>query len=80
MGLTFVKDLPTPVEIREQFPLEDNLAQLKSQKDEEVKKIITCQSSKFLVLIGPCSADNEDAVCDYTNTLKQVNIGTKGTI
>ena len=35
MGLTFVKDLPTPAEIREQFPLADNLAQLKSQKDEE---------------------------------------------
>ena len=50
MGLTFVKDLPTPAEIREQFPLADNLAQLKSQKDEEVKKIITGQSSKFLVI------------------------------
>mgnify|MGYP006071359579 FL=1 len=77
MGLTFVKDLPTPAEIREQFPLADNLAQLKSQKDEEVKKIITGQSSKFLVLIGPCSADNEDAVCDYTNRLARVQEKTK---
>ena len=77
MGLTFVNDLPTPAEIREQFPLADNLAALKKQKDEEVKKIITGQSSKFLVLIGPCSADNEDAVCDYTNRLARVQEKTK---
>ena len=77
MGLTFVKDLPTPVEIREEFPLAENLAALKRRKDEEVRKIITGQSNKLLIIIGPCSADNEDAVCDYTSRLAKVQKKTK---
>ena len=77
MGLTFVKDLPTPVEIREEFPLAENLAALKRRKDEEVRKIITGQSNKLLIIIGPCSADNEDAVCDYTSRLAKVQEKTK---
>ena len=77
MGLTFVNELPTPAQIREQFPLADNLAAIKAQRDEEVKRVITGQSSKFLVIIGPCSADNEDAVCDYANRLVKVQEKTK---
>ena len=61
MGFTLVNELPTPAEILEQFPLADHLAALKKERDEEIKKVITGQSNKFLVIIGPCSADNEDA-------------------
>ncbi len=77
MGFTVINSLPTPDEIREQFPLAENLAEVKKKKDEDVKKIITGQSSKFLVIIGPCSADNEDAVCDYANRLAKVQEKTK---
>ena len=66
MGFTLVNELPTPAEILEQFPLADHLAALKKERDEEIKKVITGQSNKFLVIIGPCSADNEDAVCDLS--------------
>ena len=77
MGFTLVNELPTPAEILEQFPLADHLAALKKERDEEIKKVITGQSNKFLVIIGPCSADNEDAVCDYANRLAKVQEATK---
>ena len=56
MGFTFINKLPTPAEIREQFPLDQKLAQIKQQRDEDVKKVFTGESDKFIVIIGPCSA------------------------
>lgn len=72
MGLEFINKLPTPAEIREQFPLPAELAAVKRQRDEEIKQVLTGESDKFIVIIGPCSADNEDSVCDYTNRLVPV--------
>lgn len=69
MGFTFIKKLPTPNEIREQYPIPERVAQIKEQRDKEIREVITGVSDKFLVIIGPCSADNEDAVCDYVNRL-----------
>lgn len=73
MSFEFIKKLPTPDEIRNQYPVPEHLAALKAKRDEEIKAVITGESSKFLVIIGPCSADNEDAVCDYINRLAEVN-------
>lgn len=73
MGFDFIKKLPTPAEIREEFPVPEHLAKLKAKRDEEIKAVITGESNKFLVIIGPCSADNEDAVCDYISRLAKVN-------
>ena len=73
MGFTFVKNLPTPEEIKEQFPVTPELAQLKAARDAEIKKVFTGESDKFLVIVGPCSADNEDSVCDYVSRLSKVN-------
>ncbi len=73
MGFTFVKNLPTPEEIKEQFPVTPELAQLKAARDAEIKKVFTGESDKFLVIVGPCSADNEDSVCDYVSRLGKVN-------
>ncbi len=72
MGMEFIKKLPTPEEIREQFPVPEHLVTLKKERDEEIKKVFTGESDKFLAIIGPCSADNEDAVCDYVNRLAKV--------
>ena len=55
MGLEFINKLPTPAEIREQFPIPAELAALKEKRDAEIRKIITGESDKFLVIIGPCS-------------------------
>ncbi|MDO5350679.1 MAG: 3-deoxy-7-phosphoheptulonate synthase [Lachnospiraceae bacterium] len=72
MGLEFINKLPTPAEIREQYPLPLELAQIKKIRDAEIAKVFTGESDKFILIIGPCSADNEDSVCDYANRLAKV--------
>lgn len=72
MGLEFMNMLPSPAEIRDQFPLPAGLAELKEKRDQEIKEVLTGSSDKFLVIIGPCSADNEEAVLDYTSRLVSV--------
>ncbi|MCI8578807.1 MAG: 3-deoxy-7-phosphoheptulonate synthase [Lachnospiraceae bacterium] len=69
MGFEFLNKLPTPAEIKEQFPLPSEFAAVKAARDQEAKDIIMGKSDKFLVIIGPCSADNEDSVLDYTSRL-----------
>lgn len=73
MSFEFIKKLPTPGEIKEQFPVPPAIAALKAQRDEEIRKVFTGESNKFLVIIGPCSADNADSVCDYVTRLARVN-------
>ena len=73
MGFSFVTEIPSPDVIRERFPLAPELAARKKERDEEIKKIITGESDKLLVIVGPCSADNEESVCEYTRRLARVN-------
>ncbi|MBS6517764.1 MAG: 3-deoxy-7-phosphoheptulonate synthase [Clostridium sp.] len=72
MGFEYVSKLPTPDEIRAQFPLAPALAAEKAKKDESIKDVFTGKSDKFLVIIGPCSADREDSVCEYVSRLAKV--------
>lgn len=72
MGFEYVSKLPTPDEIRAQFPLAPNLAAEKAEKDAAIRDVFTGNSNKFLVIIGPCSADREDSVIDYVNRLAKV--------
>ena len=73
MSFEFIKKLPTPAEIRKELPLPAELARIKEERDAEIRDVLTGKSNKFLVIIGPCSADNEDSVCDYVNRLAKVN-------
>lgn len=73
MSFEFINKLPSPEDIREQLPLPEDLARLKKERDSQIRDVLTGKSSKFLVIIGPCSADNEDSVCDYVNRLAKVN-------
>lgn len=77
MGFTFVTKLPTPEEIRQQLPLAPELAAKKQERDEEIRKVFTGESDKFIAIIGPCSADNEEAVLDYVSRLVDVQEKTK---
>ena len=72
MGFEFVTKLPTPAQIRSQYPISEKIRQLKEQRDQEIQDVFTGKSQKFLAIIGPCSADNENAVCDYVNRLRKV--------
>ncbi len=73
MSFEFIKKLPTPDEIRRSYPLPEKLVSIKAERDAEIRDVITGKSNKFLVIIGPCSADNEDSVCDYICRLAKVN-------
>ena len=77
MGFTFVTKLPTPEDIRQEFPLAPELAAKKQERDEEIRKVFTGESDKFIAIIGPCSADNEEAVLDYVSRLVDVQEKTK---
>ena len=72
MNMDFKRKLPTPKEVKEMFPLSEELAKVKQQNDEEIQAIIRGDSKKLLLIIGPCSADREDAVLDYMKRLKGV--------
>lgn len=72
MSFEFIRKLPTPTEIKAEFPVPEKTAALKAERDKEIADVITGKSDKFLAIIGPCSADNEDAVLDYTLRLKKV--------
>ena len=72
MAIHFEKKLPIPAEIKKQYPLSDHVKEVKARRDEEIRKVFTGESNKFLVIIGPCSADNEDSVCDYIGRLAKI--------
>ena len=72
MSFKFVKQLPTPDEVKEQVPVSEALKKVKEKRDREIQAVFTGKSDKFLVIIGPCSADNEDSVCEYTNRLAAI--------
>lgn len=73
MAFTFVRLLPTPEEIRGSYPVPENCKKIKEERDLEIRKVLTGESDKFLMIIGPCSADNEDSVCEYVNRLAKLN-------
>ncbi|MCQ2536380.1 MAG: 3-deoxy-7-phosphoheptulonate synthase [Lachnospiraceae bacterium] len=69
MSFKYLRELPSPEEIRKEYALGEKLDAIKKQRDNEVSDIITGKDDRFLVIIGPCSADNEDSVCDYISRL-----------
>lgn len=70
--MEFIRKLPIPKEIREKYPLSDEWKKKKIQFDVDVAKVFTGESEKKLLIIGPCSADNEDSVMDYMTRLAAV--------
>ncbi len=80
MSIEFLKKMPTPSEIKEEFPLPESLVRLKAERDDMIKKVFTGESYKFLLVIGPCSADNEDSVTDYVSRLSKVQDKVKDKI
>lgn len=80
MSYKFIKQLPKPDAIKEEYPLSVKDMQTKNCRDQEVKDIFTGKSDKFLAIIGPCSADNESAVLDYVERLAKVQEKVKDKI
>ena len=80
MNMDFKRKLPIPQEIKKMYPLDENLAKIKAKNDEEIKKIFTSEDDRLLLIIGPCSADREDAVIDYCKRLREVQERVKDAI
>ena len=72
MNMTFKRKLPIPMEIKEQFPITYALEQLKEKRDAEIKAIFEGRDDRFILIIGPCSADKDDSVIDYITRLREV--------
>ena len=72
MNMNFVGKLPIPQEIKEQYPLSDTAAAVKAQRDREIQKIFAGEDDRMVLVIGPCSADREDAVLEYIGKLRDV--------
>ena len=72
MNMNFIRKLPIPQELKKQFSLSDELVAVKAARDAEIQKVFTGESDKKLLIIGPCSADREDAVLDYVCRLAKV--------
>lgn len=73
MGMKQNRELPIPSRLKEQVPLSREMAELKGKRDAELREIFTGKSDKFLMVIGPCSADNENSVLEYCTRLAKVN-------
>ena len=73
MNMKFIRKLPIPKEIKEQYPLTEEMAKIKDKRDKEIKDILSGKDDRLLIIIGPCSADNEDSVLDYLSRLKKVD-------
>lgn len=73
MSFKYICQLPSPEEIKKEYPLGNELTRVKLERDKEIANVITGKDDRFLVIIGPCSADNEDAVIEYINKLAVVN-------
>ncbi len=77
MGFQYVRQMPAVDEILKTMPLPEELRRIKMKRDEEIIKVIRRESEKFLVIIGPCSADNEDALLEYVTRLAKLQDDVK---
>lgn len=70
MNMHFYRKLPIPQLIKEEYPITEDMEKIKNQRAETIKDIFEGKSDKFILVIGPCSADNMDAVSEYISRLR----------
>jgi 3-deoxy-7-phosphoheptulonate synthase len=80
MSFEYVQEIPQPKDILAAMPVSLDLAVVKRKRDQEIKEVFTRESRKFVLIIGPCSAHDEDAVCDYISRLAKVQEDVKDKI
>ena len=72
MNMEFKRKLPTPQTIKDMYPVTEELARQKQENDRQIKAVITGEDQRLMLLIGPCSADREDAVLEYCERLAKL--------
>lgn len=72
MSVIHERMLPLPEEIKEQFPVPENVLKIKAERDAEIAKIFTGEDDRIILIIGPCSADREEPVIEYIHRLARL--------
>lgn len=72
MNMNFNKKLPIPQEVKQEYPLTDRMIQTKEKRDEEIRAVFDGTSDKFILVIGPCSADHPEPVLEYISRLRKI--------
>ena len=72
MQMNFHRKLPIPKEVKKEFPLTERMEQVKNKRDEEIRAVFEGKSDKFVLIIGPCSADHRDPVLEYISRLRKI--------
>jgi 3-deoxy-7-phosphoheptulonate synthase len=72
MGFDYLRKIPEPSEVLEEMPLNESLQKVKEARDREIISVFKRESNKFVLIIGPCSAHDEDAVCEYVVRLARL--------
>jgi len=80
LSFEYIRRIPSPQEVLDAAPLPDQLKKVKEKRDQEIRAIFHGESDRFFLVIGPCSADNEDAVCEYVSRLARLQDEVKDKI
>ena len=72
MSMNFQRKLPIPKEVKQEFPLTDKMIQIKAERDTQIKAVFDGSSDKFILIIGPCSADHSEPVLEYISRLRKI--------
>jgi len=80
MSMKFIRKMPDPLEIQMLYPLSEEIKNVKAKRDKEIAEVFTGKSDKFLLIIGPCSADKDDSVMEYVTKLAAVQEKVKDKI
>ncbi len=80
MNMEFFRKLPIPQQVKQDYPVTAEMEETKKQRDEEIKSVFSGESDKFILIIGPCSADSREPVLEYISRLKTVGDKVKDKI
>ena len=73
MRMNFQRKLPIPQEVKKEMALTDEMIQVKARRDEEIRQVFEGKSDKFILIIGPCSADQKEPVLEYISRLRKIS-------
>ena len=80
MNMNFHRKLPIPKDVKEEFPLTKRMEEVKAARDESIRAVFDGRSDKFILVIGPCSADHSEPVLEYISRLRKVEEQVKDKI
>ena len=80
MQMHFHRKLPIPKEVKAEYPVTEEMAKIKAARDESIRAVFDGTSDKFLLIIGPCSADHKEPVLEYMSRLRRIEEQVKDKI